>query len=893
MSSGDDPVPGRPRMTMLGVFSTAARGGEEVVIPLPPQSWAPLLAPRTTFRPQRAPAQRAGTLRGTPERPAKVMAQPIKATAVRACPETAAPSLILPSVQALQTLHHLFPNGPTDPPAASGKESSGRWFLDHSIVAQMDALIFSVFRRRLEFDATATEASSSYTSLFGKMVSPLSTVCAIFSAHAADMPNLLRRAIKEKATGLFICKEAPDSGPREFEGRTWFDFLNVHAALRFEFRGEFCRDVSPSEGRFFCPLHTIRALFISFNTATALVRKSVKRKEKKFGLEVCKIPLSDGKVGMLPLHLARISPLAPQRGSAPHGAAQDSAPPSKPETLFEGFPEPKPAKGYNLPLLRSIAAFYPLTDVADIALEAASETGFDSGYTGDRSRRVSANNMVSDEAKVTLIRARLTEEVAAGRMAGPFKRCPFPNSWCKSQGKETPLGMAAKFKYNPESDEFRLVSDFSFNHPSSTNDLSWNPELVDCCLQVFQLMAILAELGANAQMFTVDQKKAFRMQAVKHTDLHLYVYRLSDSEFFVELRHPFGHITSEFCFHALTSVIGWALPFIGIATRESPVVNFVDNWFLAAKEADESFTERSKNLEQLLTDLGAEIHEQQRGPRFNALGWNWDTRAMTITCPDEKLTFYRNRFQKWANECSKSKKLTLKKAQKVMGILNFLSTAAPSLKASVGFIKACSKKASNGKAGALNLTRGAQNAMSFVASFLIKWPGTRAFCKPFSPRDSWENLMRTDASSDFGYGGVVIPLNEGTSGPWSTEERAMALHPNLLAESSTVLELLALRNVLKVYGQRIRGTRVQIEMDSQTSVQNLRRWDSEKLPILEIVNEIHDLVISFCLEVRFEFIPREFNEIADALSIDSFPQASEMFEREFGGQLTLTSASRL
>ena len=816
------------------------------------------------------------------------MAHPVTATAKRVCPEAPTP----PRDQTWQPIQDRL-SGPTGTTASGGPTPTGRWFLDHSIVAQMDALIFSVFRRRLEYDGSATDERTSYTSRFGKLCSPLSTVCGIFSARTADMPDLLRRAMKEKATGLFICKEAPDSGPKEFDGRTWFDYLNVHASLRFECRGEFCRDISPSEGRFFSPLQTVRALFISFNTATALVRKSTKRKEKKFGLEVCRIPLSDGKVGMLPLHLARVSPLAPQRGSTPHGAVRDSAPPSQPETRFDGFPEPTSVKSYNVPLLESLARFYPLTDVANIALEAASEAGFDSGYMGDRSRRVSASNMVSDEAKVGLIRARLTEEVAAKRMAGPFKRCPFPNSWCMSQGKETPLGMAPKFKYNPDSDEFRLVSDFSFNHPSSTNDLSWNPELVDCCLQVPQLMAILTSLGTNAQMFTVDQKKAFRMQSVKHTDLHLYIYRLSAEEFYVELRHPFGHVTSEFCFHALTSVISWSLPFLGIATQESPVVNFVDNWFLAAKETDESFTGRSKSLEQLLTDLGAEIHEQQRGPCFNALGWNWDTGTMSITCPDEKLNFYRNRFQKWSAECRKSKKLTLKRAQKVMGILNFLSTAAPTLKASVGFIKSCSRKASNTKAGALNLTRGALNAMEFVASFLLEWTGTRAFSKPFSPRDWWEFLLRTDASSDFGYGGMIVPLNEGVSKAWSDEEREMALQPNLRAESSTVLELLALRSILKVYGQRIRGKRVQIEMDSQTSVQNLRRWDSEKIPVLKIVNDIHSLVISFSLDVRFEFIPREFNEIADALSIDSFPQACEMFEREFGGQLTLTSVSRL
>ena len=160
-------------------------------------------------------------------------------------------------------------------------------------------------------------------------------------------------------------------------------------------------------------------------------------------------------------------------------------------------------------------------------------------------------------------------------------------------------------------------------------------------------------------------------------------------------------------------------------------------------------------------------------------------------------------------------------------------------------------------------------------------------------------MLKCDASSDFGFGAMVVPQSIGVIGRWSDDERVLARKSDapdageLATDSSTILELLALRNAISLLSAHLRGKRVQIEMDSQTSVQNLRRWDSEKLPILEIVNEIHGLVISFSLEVRFEFIPREFNEIADALSIDSFPQAGEMFEREFGSQLTLTSASRL
>jgi hypothetical protein len=71
-----------------------------------------------------------------------------------------------------------------------------------------------------------------------------------------------------------------------------------------------------------------------------------------------------------------------------------------------------------------LARFYPIKAIADIAREAATEAGFDSGFTGDRSKRVSADNMVSDESKIELIRGRLREEVLAGRMAGPFERSP-------------------------------------------------------------------------------------------------------------------------------------------------------------------------------------------------------------------------------------------------------------------------------------------------------------------------------------------------------------------------------------------------------------------------------------------------------------------------------------
>ena len=782
-------------------------------------------------------------------------------------------------------------------PPPRSEPSSPTWFLDASLVLQMDAIVFSFFRRRIEYDASASSTTTAYTTSFGVLHSPLSTVFSVFSGSCAQMQSLVRRAQAERASGVFICKAAPDDGPRDFDGATWYERLALSAKLHFDFKGPSCREFTPSEGALFSPLVPVKAFVVSFNVADKLRPKSVKRKEKKFTLEAITIPLSDGKVGALPLQLARASPLAPPRGVLPHGAPQDRAPPSDPLPPFEGFKEPSTVNGWNKVLFERMASFYPIADVATIAREAVSDVGFDAGFVGNRQSHVPATNMVSDAGKLAAIRSRLQEEVAAGRMAGPFSRCPFPNEWCPFQGRYVPLGQALKFKYDPDSDEFRLVSDFSAHKPHSTNDLCWNPLLLDCPLQATQLMAILAAAGVNAQVYTGDVRKAFRNQFVRVKDLQLFVYMVSASEFYVDLRHPFGHITSEFCFHSITAVIQWAFGFMGVSTPSSQAKNFVDNWFLVAPSKDDTFDQRAKQLELTLTDLGVEVHEQQLGPKFNALGWDWDTSTMRFTCPTEKRLHFANQSAKWAADAIRSNTLSTKRAEKIVGSLNFLALAAPCLRLAVGHLKLLRRKALNRRAKSITLTMVALNAVKWLATFLQSWPGSGAFSIPFSPRDSWQALLRQDASSEVGFGAMTFPLGVGVYGVWSAEERRAALapddpqHQDLAASSSTVLELTATKHSLSLLGPSLRGMRVQLELDSQTSVIDLRSWSAGRPAILTLVNEIWDLLIEFSITPRFEHILRDYNKVADFLSNSLCSQAEEQFKLEFGTPLRIGLAS--
>ena len=89
----------------------------------------------------------------------------------------------------------------------------------------------------------------------------------------------------------------------------------------------------------------------------------------------------------------------------------------------------------------------------------------------------------------------MLDEVAVGRMLGPFPRAPFPNEWCDGQPRNAALGSTPKDKYDPDSDAFRLISDFSAETPSSVNDLVYSPRVVAFRLQAHHIRDILASKG--------------------------------------------------------------------------------------------------------------------------------------------------------------------------------------------------------------------------------------------------------------------------------------------------------------------------------------------------------------------------------------------------------------
>jgi hypothetical protein len=100
----------------------------------------------------------------------------------------------------------------------------------------------------------------------------------------------------------------------------------------------------------------------------------------------------------------------------------------------------------------------------------------------------------------------------------------------------------------------------------------------------------------------------------------------------------------------------------------------------------------------------------------------------------------------------------------------------------------------------------------------------------FSPAASWEVLIKVDASTDFGAGGVCIPSFANLIHEWSPTERYDALHhcDEPIRESTCFFELQAIYLMLLNSTPLLVGKRVPIECDNKASISQTDVHESDK-----------------------------------------------------------------
>ena len=136
--------------------------------------------------------------------------------------------------------------------------------------------------------------------------------------------------------------------------------------------------------------------------------------------------------------------------------------------------------------------------------------GFDLRYCGSRAFR-EANNLKSAEDHPEVLRQKITTEVTAGRIAGPFVVPPFQNL------QISPLGMVPK----KEQGTFRMIHHLSFPKGSSINDGIAAADTYVHYQSIDDAIHCIKTFGKASLMSKSDIESAFRILPIHPNDYEL------------------------------------------------------------------------------------------------------------------------------------------------------------------------------------------------------------------------------------------------------------------------------------------------------------------------------------------------------------------------------------
>ena len=122
-----------------------------------------------------------------------------------------------------------------------------------------------------------------------------------------------------------------------------------------------------------------------------------------------------------------------------------------------------------------------------------------------------ANNLISAQQNPEIVSAKISKELAAGRLAGPFNSPPLPNF------RVSPLGVVPK----KAPGEYRLIHHLSFPRGASVND---GISTVDTSVQyarVDDAVTMIKQLGQGCFFAKTDIKSAFRIIPIQPRDYDL------------------------------------------------------------------------------------------------------------------------------------------------------------------------------------------------------------------------------------------------------------------------------------------------------------------------------------------------------------------------------------
>jgi hypothetical protein len=470
------------------------------------------------------------------------------------------------------------------------------------------------------------------------------------------------------------------------------------------------------------------------------------------------------------------------------------------------------------------------------------ERGFSLHYSGPRKFRES-KNLKSARENPHIVEAKLSKEVALGRVAGPFTNIPFPTL------RVSPVGLVPK-----KDGDFRLIHHLSYPSNDSVNSHT-DPDI--CTVQyanIDQAVLMIQNLGQNALLAKTDLKSAFRLLPINPADFDLLGIKCNNRYYF-DKSLPFGSKLSCALFNRFSTFLHWL---VCKKSQNSNIIHYLDDFLFGGRAGEITCNSTLSIFHTVCAHLGIPIADDKTVEPTTCLtflGIELDTVAMQMRLPQDKLTELRDRLQ----AVLQVKKLTLREMQSLIGLLNFVcQVVSPGrafirrlIDATLGIKKPRHK---------LRLTSSIKLDLEMWLEFLSHYNGVTLFQeRSWVANDTLQFFTDSSGGPSGGFG--IFFQNRWAFGRWPQHWAEMGRLRDM-----TFLELFPIATALSVWGQWLVNKKILFHVDNQAVVQIINKKSSKSPEVMVLVRKLVLDMLHFNINLRAQYINTKANAIADSIS---------------------------
>ena len=490
-------------------------------------------------------------------------------------------------------------------------------------------------------------------------------------------------------------------------------------------------------------------------------------------------------------------------------------------------------------------------------------TGFHIPYQGVRVS-LFACNQVSATNNPVIVQQKIDEEIASGRVLGPFPDPPCEPFIC------SPLALVPK----NEKGSYRLIHNLSFPPENSVNsgiDRSDSQVVYD---SIDTVISLVKHSGLNALMAKTDITNAFCLMPIHVDDRSLLGFTwLSGNgsiQYFMDCCLPMGLSSSCQFFECFSSALQWVMT----EKYGASMSHILDDFFFVGPGGSNKCSADLSTFISICSDIGIPLKKEKTVWPTTSLiiyGIEIDSVNMVSRLPEQKVI----KIRMLLHEFSKRKKVKLRQLQSLLGLLNF---ATGCVVPGSAFLRRLYDLTVNVQCPDffVRLNKEARADLIAWELFMDGFNGKRMFLS-----DDW---LVSDALQ------LYTDATKGFAAVFGTQWFMHAWPEDFHLFHINILELFPIVLAVEIWGEKMSNQRILFLSDNEATVFVLNKMSSKDPVMMKLVRRLVVAAMRHNIMFCSKHVPGKTNYVADNLSRFQLQEANQWAPWLDRDQCTLPTA---